>query len=181
MWGNASQWDWRWEQNPEGTAGSYVSEPLTEDTAIVGGGAVYAWVRSSTPDVDLQVTISEVRPDGNETFVQNGYMRASQRKLSTDSDNMFKRPSTLLSPIPTFLEEDAEPMHPHRFEEVAIPLYYQGHMYREGSRIRVTIAGPTASSPCGRSASRFRRGPRRSVSCSRRSTRPPWCFRSSRG
>ena len=48
-----------------------------------GPGAVHLWVRSSTPDVDLLATISEVRPDGNETFVQNGYLRASERKLST--------------------------------------------------------------------------------------------------
>jgi hypothetical protein len=41
-----------------------------------------------------QVTISEVRPNGNETFVQNGWLRASDRKLSTDSNNMFKRKTT---------------------------------------------------------------------------------------
>jgi predicted acyl esterase len=147
LWGNASQWDWKWEQNPEGTAVSYVSEPLPNDTTVIGGGAVYAWVRSSTSDVDLQATITEVRPDGNETFVQNGYMRASERKLSTDSDNIFKRPSTLLGPIPTFTEEDAERMHHKKFVEVAIPLYYQGHVYRAGSRIRVTIAGPNGQQP----------------------------------
>jgi predicted acyl esterase len=147
LWGNASQWDWRWEQNPEGAAVSYVSEPLANDTTVVGGGAVYAWVRSSSPDVDLQATITEVRPDGNETFVQNGYMRASERKLSTDSDNIFKRPSTLLGPIPTFLEADAERMPRNKFVQVAIPLYYQGHVYRAGSRIRVTIAGPNGQQP----------------------------------
>jgi predicted acyl esterase len=147
LWGNASQWDWKWEQNPEGTAVSYVSEPLSEDTTVVGSGAVYAWVRSSTPDVDLQATITEVRPDGNETFVQNGYMRASERKLSTDADNMFKRPSTLLGPIPTFTEADAQPMRGGKFVQVAIPLYYQGHAYRAGSRIRVTIAGPNGQQP----------------------------------
>ena len=147
LWGNASQWNWNWKQNPDGTAVSYVSEPLKQDTAVVGSGAVYAWVRSSTPDVDLQATITEVRPDGNETFVQNGYMRASARKLSTDANNMFKRPGTLVSPIPTFLESDAEPMPPGDFERIAIPLYYQGHMYRAGSRIRVTIAGPNGAQP----------------------------------
>ena len=147
LWGNASQWDWKWEQNPDGTAVSYVSEPLSSDTTVVGAGAVYAWVRSSTPDVDLQATITEVRPDGNETFVQNGYMRASERQLSADSDNIFKRPSTLLNPIPTFLEADAERMHHNKFVQVAIPLYYQGHVYREGSRIRLTIAGPNGQQP----------------------------------
>ena len=147
LWGNASQWHWDWQQNPDGTAVSYVSEPLEEDTTVVGAGAVYAWVRTSTPDVDLQATISEVRPDGNETFVQNGYMRASMRKLSTDDDNMFKRESTLVSPIPTMLESDAEPMPAGEFEKIAIPLYYSGHVYREGSRIRVTIAGPNGTQP----------------------------------
>ena len=39
------------------------------------------WIKSSTPNVDLQVTVTEVRPDGKETFVQNGWLRASERKL----------------------------------------------------------------------------------------------------
>lgn len=147
LWGNAAQWEWKWEQNSAGTAVSYVTAPLANDTTVIGAGAVYAWVRSSTPDVDLQATITEVRPDGNETFVQNGYMRASERKLSTDTNNLFKTPSTLLNPIPSFLASDVEPMPADEFVRVAIPLYYQGHVYRAGSRIRVTIAGPNGQQP----------------------------------
>ncbi|MHB8512140.1 MAG: CocE/NonD family hydrolase [Actinomycetota bacterium] len=147
LWGNASEWQWNWKQNPAGTAVSYVSAPLTTDTTVIGAGAVYAWVRSSTPDVDLQATVSEVRPDGNETFVQNGYMRASERALSTDSNNLFKQPSTLLDPIPSYLESDVSPMPSDSFVPVAIPLYYEGHVYRAGSRIRVTIAGPNGAQP----------------------------------
>jgi hypothetical protein len=60
---------------------------------------------------------------------------------------MFKRPSTLLGPIPTFTEADAQPMRGGKFVQVAIPLYYQGHAYRAGSRIRVTIAGPNGQQP----------------------------------
>ena len=127
---------------------SYVSDPLPADTAVVGAGAVYVWVRSSTPDVDLQATVSEVRPDGNESFVQNGYMRASERALSTDSNNIFKQPSTLLNPIPTFLQSDATPMPSDgSFVQVASPLYYQGHDYRAGSQIRVTSAAPNGAQP----------------------------------
>jgi predicted acyl esterase len=147
LWGNASQWDWRWQQNPSGTAVSYVSAPLAANTTVIGNGAVNVWVRSSTPDVDLQATISEVRPDGIETFVQNGWIRASERKLSTDSNNIFKRPSTALEPIPTFTAADASPMPAGRFVKVVVPLYYQGHAYRAGSRIRVTIAGPNGTQP----------------------------------
>ena len=42
-----------------------------------GRRRVDVWVRSSTPNVDLQATISEVRPDGKETFVQNGWVRGN--------------------------------------------------------------------------------------------------------
>ena len=104
LWGNASQWQWNWEQNPSGSAVSYVSAPLTTNTTVIGGGAVYVWVSSSTPDVDLQATVSEVRPDGNETFVQNGWIRASERKLSTGSDNEFDTPSTVARPDPELHE-----------------------------------------------------------------------------
>jgi uncharacterized protein len=147
LWGNASEWQWNWAQPPAGSAVSYVSAPLTTDTTAIGGGAVHLWVKSSTPDVDLQATISEVRPDGNETFVQNGWMRASERKLATTSNNMFQQSPTLLQPIPTFLASDVQPMPAHQFVPVVIPLYFQGHVYRPGSRIRVTIAAPNGTQP----------------------------------
>jgi predicted acyl esterase len=144
LWGNASEWEWKWEQNPAGTAVSYVSEPLTEDITAVGQGAVYAWIKSSTPDVDLQATVSEVRPDGNETFVQDGWLRASERALASTSNNMFKQEPTLLAPIPKFTSMKAMPTG---FTKVAIPLYFEGHAYRAGSRIRLTIAAPNGTQP----------------------------------
>ena len=147
LWGNASQWEWNWVQPPAGSAVSYVSAPLTADTVAVGQGAVHLWVRSSTPDVDLQATISEVRPDGNETFVQDGWLRASERKLATTSANMFKQGPTPLQPIPTFLAADVQPMPAGEFVPVTIPLYFEGHAYRAGSRIRVTITAPNGSQP----------------------------------
>lgn len=147
LWGNASQWEWDWQPNPSGTSVSYVSEPLAEDATVLGTGSVTVWVRSSTPDVDLQATISEVRPDGIESFVQNGWLRASKRKLSTDAENIFKRLGTPGDPIPTFREADAQPMPPDGFVEVTIPLYYQGHAYRAGSRIALTISAPNGSQP----------------------------------
>jgi hypothetical protein len=147
LWGNASQWQWNWQQNPAGTAVAYVSSQLATDTAVVGVGAVHLWVRSSTPDVDLQATMSEIRPDGNETFVQNGWIRASERKLATGPNNMFRQPGTLLDPIPTFRSSDVRPMPNRSYVEVVVPLYFSGHVYRAGSQIRVTISAPNGTQP----------------------------------
>ncbi len=147
LWGNASQWQWKWQQNPRGSAVSYVSAPLSSNTTVVGAGAVHVWVRSSSRDVDLQATVSEVRPDGKETFVQNGWMRASERKLARGANNIFKQASTLLEPIPSERSQDVHKLPKRRFVEVVIPLYYEGHVYRAGSRIRITIAAPNGTQP----------------------------------
>ena len=124
-----------------------MSEPLASNTVAIGGGAVHLWVKSSTPDVDLQATVSEVRPDGNETFVQDGWIRASERKLATDANNILKEQPTELEPIPTMLAKNVRPMPAGRFVPVVVPLYFEGHAYRAGSRIRVTIAAPNGTQP----------------------------------
>jgi uncharacterized protein len=147
LWSNASAWQWSWQQNSPGSAVSYVSAPLGTNTTVIGAGAVHLWVRSSTPNVDLQATVSEVRPDGNETFVQNGWIRADERKLATGPNNLVDQKSTLLEPVPSMLASDVSPMPAGRFVKVVIPLYYEGHVYRAGSRIRITISAPNGTQP----------------------------------
>ena len=147
LWGNASEWSWNWQPNPAGTAVSYLTAPLTSDTTVIGAGSLTLWVKSSTSDVDLQATISEVTPDNHETFVQNGYLRASERTLATGSHTVFAKPSSTLEPIPSMLAADARPMPKNRFVKVVVPLYYEGHAYRAGTRIRVTIAAPNGAQP----------------------------------
>jgi uncharacterized protein len=131
---------YKWQRPPAGSAVSYLTGPLSDNTSVIGACAVHAWVRSSTPNVDLQATITEVRPDGKETFVQNGWVRANERKLDAQK-------STLLEPVLSLRAADVSPLPPDRFVEVTIPLYYEGHTYRAGSRIRVTITAPNGDQP----------------------------------
>jgi predicted acyl esterase len=131
---------YHWEQKAPGTTASYVSAPLAANTVVIGGGAVQLWIKASTPSVDLQATISEVRPDGKETFVQDGWVRASERKLDAAR-------STLLEPVLSLRKADVAPLPAGHYTEVTVPLYYEGHAYRKGSRIRVTIAAPGGDQP----------------------------------
>jgi putative CocE/NonD family hydrolase len=132
--------DYEWAQHPEGTAVSYLTEPLAEDATVLGAGKVRLWIRSSAKDVDLQATISEVRPDGKEVFVQGGWLRGSGRKL----DRAKSRP---LEPVLSLRKQHIKPLPTDRFVPVTIPLYYEGHGYRAGSRIRVVIAAPNGDQP----------------------------------
>jgi predicted acyl esterase len=131
---------YKWQQHPAGTAVSYLSSPMKENTTVIGAGAVRAWVRSSDPNADLQVTVTEVRSDGKETFVQGGWLRGNGRKLDA-------RKSTPLEPVLSLREKDVLPLPAKRFVKVTIPLYYQGHSYRAGSRIRLTISAPNGDQP----------------------------------
>ncbi|WP_148045095.1 CocE/NonD family hydrolase [Nocardioides marmorisolisilvae] len=147
LWGNQSQWAWNWTQRTYGTQVSYLTSPLKTDTTVLGAGAVYAWVRSSKPNVDFMATISEVSPDGKETYVQSGYVRGNGRALSTSTNNVLKQASTLLEPVLSMRLADVSPLPSDHFTKLPIPLYFQGHAYRAGSRIRVTISAVNGDQP----------------------------------
>jgi hypothetical protein len=131
---------YEWSQNPEGTALSYISQPLTQDTTVVGAGRVDAWIRSSAPDADLQVTVTEVRPDGKEYFVQSGWVRGSMRKLD-------RKKSAKYEPVLSLRKRDIKPLPSNRFTKLTVPLYYQGHVYRAGSQIRVIVSAIGGDQP----------------------------------
>jgi predicted acyl esterase len=132
--------DYEWVHKPDGNALSYTTAPLSEDTVVIGAGAVRMWVRSSKPNADLMATVTEVRPDGKEYFVQNGWVRGSMRKLD-------RKKSTLLEPVLSLRARHVSPLPRGRFVKVTIPLYYQGHAYRADSQIRVTITDPNGDQP----------------------------------
>jgi predicted acyl esterase len=138
LWTDHPSYDWT--QNPEGTALAYVSKPLKQDTAVLGNGELQVMVRSKARNVHLQATITEVRPDGKETFVQGGWMRTEARKIDREA-------SSLGDPHPTFRKRDAKELPKGRWVKVRIPLYYQGHVYREGSRLRVIVSAPGGDQP----------------------------------
>ena len=70
---------------------------------MLGGGALQAWVRSSAKRVDLQATVSEVRPDGKETFVQSGWLRGDLAALDPEK-------STKLEPVLSLRKRDKQPL-----------------------------------------------------------------------
>lgn len=137
--GESQSWalmpDYDWRPFVDGTALAWATPTLEEDVTIVGPGSVDLWLRSSAPDTDLQITLSEIRPDGLETYVQSGWLRASHRRLD-------RRGSTVLAPRHTHLERDVRPLPSGRFTKVRIALLPVAHVFRAGSRIRLGLAAP---------------------------------------
>jgi len=130
---------WTWTPPPAGTAVAYETDELGEDVVMVGTGSVDLWVQADAGDVDLQVTLSEIRPDGNEVYVQSGWLRASQRALHDDA--------TALRPLHTHTEADVEPLPTGEWSEARVELFPFAHAFRAGSKIRVVVDAPGGSRP----------------------------------
>jgi predicted acyl esterase len=93
------------------------------------------WITSNLGDTDLEVTISEVRPDGSEVYVQSGWLRASMRALDDEA-------STALRPVHTYREDDVASLPPGVFALARVELFPVAHVFRAGSRIRLTVDAP---------------------------------------
>ena len=141
LWRTDVVWDWQ-EPTP-GTYADFRSAPLSETLAMVGSGSADLWVASSSGDTDLEVTLTELRPDGTEVLVQSGWLRASHRALDEDA-------STDLRPVHTHLEADAAPLttgsgddpERHAFELARVEIFPFAHVFRAGSQIRLMVDAP---------------------------------------
>lgn len=132
IWDLLPKFDWK--QPQPGFASSFLSEPLGEDTLLIGTGSADLFIQSSADDADLQVSLSEVRSDDKEVLIQLGYLRASQRKLASDSTAQY--------PAHTYLREDVMPLPAGQWTEVRVLIPAFGHLARKGSRLRIGIDTP---------------------------------------
>ena len=129
-----------WNPLTEGDSSSYVTPPFTTETALAGQGSVDLWLRSSAADTDLEVTLTEVRPDGQEEYIQSGWLRASHRALDESQ-------STDLAPFHTDAQADAAPLPAGEFVPVRVGLFPFAHVIRPGSKLRLNIEAPGGNQP----------------------------------
>ena len=134
----AGAWDllpnYDWRVPAEGDAVAWTTAPLAADLLMVGTGSVDVWLQSDADDADLEVNLSEVRPDGQEMYVQSGWLRATRRKLDASSTDLW--------PEPTYLEKDSQPLVAGQWAQVRIPIAGFAHAFRKDSRIRIAIDTP---------------------------------------
>ena len=137
--GQAESWvllpEYDWRPLVDNTAVAYQTGPLQAPTTMVGTGSVDLYLRSTTKDTDVQVALTEIRPDGKEVYVQGGWLRASHRKLD-------EKRSTELNPWPTHLEGDAAPLPAERYSKVRVAISPVAHVFRKGSRLRISVSAP---------------------------------------
>lgn len=139
--------NWQYAPLVDGKAVAFVSEPLAADRVLVGQASADLWIRVDEPEMDLEVNLTEVRPDGKESYIQSGWLRCGYRALRDDA--------TELAPIHTFREEDFAPLEPGEWTLVRVEVMPFAHAVRAGSRLRVSVDTPGDS----RASWRFRLTP----------------------
>ncbi|WP_203236870.1 CocE/NonD family hydrolase [Nocardia panacis] len=125
---------WAPDTAPDGRL-TFTTAVLPQALNFYGAGSADLWLSSTAPDTDIQVTLSEVRPDGQEMFVQRGWLRASQRRLDPTH-------TTELRPWNEFTEQAAEPLTPGTPTQLRVEIPKFAHTFRPGSSVRLTVDTP---------------------------------------
>ena len=145
---------WKGEE-PPGASVSYTTPPLTHDVEFFGSGSANIWLSSTAlptaagagagypvglsgvgADTDLQITLTEVRPDGQEVYVARGWLRASHRALDPAR-------STELAPYQADQQQGSRALVPGRPTYMRIQLWPFDYVFRKGSSVRLWIDAPT--------------------------------------
>ena len=113
---------------------TYTTAPLSKALEVVGHPIIHLWVTSSAHDVDAIAYLEDIEPSGRSTYVTEGVLRASHRKLSTPPFRNFDLP------WPSSQVGEATPL-PNEPAELVFDLLPTAKRFRPGHRIRVTIQG----------------------------------------
>lgn len=142
IWTNDPDWQWR-EPN---SAAIFTSDRFESEAVFVGPASADLYLSISAggdgetaDDADIEVTLSEIDANGDETYIQTGWLRLSRRTLDDDA--------TELRPTPSHLERDVEPLNDDEVVLARIEVLPFAHVIRPGSRLRISVDTPGGSKP----------------------------------
>ncbi|MFO1402846.1 MAG: CocE/NonD family hydrolase [Steroidobacteraceae bacterium] len=122
----------RWKQGSL----AYTSAPLQADLLGYGAASADLWVSADSRDADLQVTLTELRPDGRERYVQRGWLRLSNRALRTEEGSEVR-------PVPCDRPQCLQALTPGVPVFARIGIFKSSYLFRRGSRIRLWVEAPS--------------------------------------
>jgi putative CocE/NonD family hydrolase len=118
----------------------YTGGPLVTDVEITGSPYLVLEVASTATDGAFFGYLEDVAPDGRVTYLDEGEVRAVNRRVIDAHDRPYNSPDRAASSS----REDAKPMVPGRPVELQIPMWPTSVLLRKDHRIRVALAGADA-------------------------------------
>ena len=113
---------------------TYTTPPLEKDLLVTGHPVAHLWLSTSAADLDAFVYLEVVDGKGRATYVTEGDLRASHRKLNTAPFNNFGLP------FQTHFQADQEPVPAGEPFELAFSLLPSSYRFPAGNRLRITVS-----------------------------------------
>ena len=118
----------------------YTGAPLATDVEISGSPMVVLEVASTATDGAVFAYLEDVAPDGHVTYLDEGELRAVNRKQM----DAHERPYNSLCPASSNSRRDAQPLVPGKPAELKFSMWPTSILLRKGHQIRVALAGADA-------------------------------------
>ncbi len=129
-----------WSRFDDEHTAAYETAPLDAPVTIMGQGHLDLWLRPGTEDTSVQVTLTEIRPDGVELRLQSGWHRPVHRAEDPHRSDHVRVDYT-------FTPEDRVPLAVGEWLRFRVPIMPVAHVLRTGSRLRATISTPGRDLP----------------------------------
>jgi putative CocE/NonD family hydrolase len=132
----ARTWSGDMEPVVDASGLAYTSAPLEQDAEITGHPVAHLWISANAPDVNVLVYLEDVDAEGKSRFVTDGVVRASHRHREERAPwrNMG-------IPYLSSRSADLQQLVLGEMVELVFDLNPTSYLFRQGSRIRVTITG----------------------------------------
>ncbi len=115
---------------------AYTSTPLSDPLALYGSASLDLWVDVTMGDADIQATLTELLPSGEEIYIQRGWLRLSGRALD-------EARSTPLRPVIHDRIDMAQPVKVDTPVLARIEINKFFHRFGKESRVRIWIDPPS--------------------------------------
>ena len=119
---------------------TFHTEPFKRATEVTGPVALWLWVSSSSPDMDLFVTLRNIGPDGKDVLemgqqgqpvpMAKGWLRASQRKLDPERSLPFR---------PYHVHDERQWLTAATPVQVVVEIWPTCMVFAKGHRLRLDI------------------------------------------
>lgn len=113
----------------------YTTEPFAEDMEVTGPIALYFHASLTTEDANWIVHIEDIAPDGSETVISKGWLKASHRELDESKSKPYK---------PFHPHTRSLPIAPGRIYEYAIDIRETSNVFKAGHKLQLVIKGQDA-------------------------------------
>ena len=115
---------------------TYTTPPLARDTELSGPVVLQVKATATAPNFDWQVRLTDVHPDGRSSWITDGQLRASLRRVD-HAASVKNRAGDYIRPWLPMTEHEPVPVGAP--VEYVIELAPTSNVFRKGHRIRLDI------------------------------------------